>query len=43
MIREEITMRVQSDADAGRTGGVIRKIIGVKKGFKMESLMIDNE
>ena len=43
MIREERTMRVQSDADAGRTGGVIRKIIGVKKGFRMESLMIDDE
>ena len=33
--------RAQEEADAGRMGGVIQNIMGRRKGFKMESLVID--
>ena len=33
--------RAQEEADAGRLGGVIQNIMGRRKGFKMESLLID--
>ena len=42
-IRGDRTLRVQSDADAGKTGGVIRKIVGINKGFKMESIIVEGE
>ena len=31
--------RIQSEADAGRIGGVIREIINKKGGYKMEAIV----
>ena len=43
LVRSDRTSRIQSDADAGRTGGVISKVVGIKRGFNMESLSIGDE
>ena len=43
MVNGDRTSRIQSEADAGRPGGVIRRITGLKQGFKMESLVVGDE